>query len=302
MMPDPHAMTFKCAQALSSDSSVIITHLQQHGVLHKSINCKKCGQKMMMGVHSRRVDGYSWVCTSCKCRKSIRTASYFEKSMLPLSTIFMVLYCYLKFDKMLQRDIADICDVSETTLVNWANFIRETISHHYLLNPQVLGGANSVQIDESLFGGRRKYNRGDHQIHTHGWVFGMVEEKTNRNVLWLVDDRKKSTLMTLIRAHVLTGTTIKSDEWKSYATLDAEGYRHLTVNHSVQFVAEDGTHTQLIESHWAHVKSTLKLKHGTCTKHIPGYLDLYSFKNDAQYNGLGRLEYFYTLIQVGNCL
>jgi hypothetical protein len=50
-----------------------------------------------------------------------------------------------------------------------AVFMRETISHFFLENPIKL--RNTIQIDESLFGGKRKYNRGNHFIHKKGWVF-----------------------------------------------------------------------------------------------------------------------------------
>jgi hypothetical protein len=54
-----------------------------------------------------------------------------------------------------------------------AVFMRETISHYFLENPIKL--RNTIQIDESLFGGKRKYNRGDHFVHKKGWVFGMFQ-------------------------------------------------------------------------------------------------------------------------------
>ncbi len=51
--------------------------------------------------------------------------------------------------------------------------MRETISHYFLENPIKL--RNTIQIDESLFGGKRKYNRGNHSVHKKGWVFGMFQ-------------------------------------------------------------------------------------------------------------------------------
>jgi transposase-like protein len=89
-----------------------------------------------------------------------------------------------------------------------------------------------ILTDESLFGGKRKYNRGDHHIHEQSWVFGLIEEKTNLCVFLCVDDRSSSTLLPIIKAHVVEGSTIKSDEWKAYASLSKEGFTHLTVNHS----------------------------------------------------------------------
>jgi hypothetical protein len=301
MMQSLGDLPFCDAYALSLDTPKLIEKLQQVGVLHKSMECIKCSTLMKIGVYQKRTDGFSWVCSAkgCKTRQSIRKNSYFEKHLLPLTKLFMILYCHLKYDKMLLKDMSDICGVDKGTMSNWANFIRETISHYYIVNPQQLGGVHAVQIDESMFGGRRKYNLGNHQVHAQGWVFGIVEEVTNRNVLWMVEDRKRQTLFQIIEAHVIKGSTIKSDEWASYRTINELGYNHLLVNHSLNFVRKDGTHTQLIESLWSNVKSVLKLKRGTSKELLPGYLDLYSFICDARYRLVSPIDYFFDLIQVG---
>lgn len=79
----------------------------------------------------------------------------------------------------------------------------------------------------------------------------MIEEGTNRNVLWMVEDHKRQTLFQIIEAHAIKGSTIKSDEWASYKTINELGYQHLSVNHNINFVCEDGAHTQLIELPWS---------------------------------------------------
>jgi len=158
-----------------------------------------------------------------------------------------------------------------------------------------------VQIDESLFGGRRKYNRGDHHRHLKSWVLGIVEESSKRCVLWPVTQRNKDTLTNVIVDHVVAGSTIKTDEWGAYASLNELGFKHLTVNHSISFVAADGTHTQLIESLWANVKAVLKLKRGISANHLTGYLDLYSFFYDAKHQGMSPVDFFIDIIQAGHC-
>lgn len=73
----------------------------------------------------------------------------------------------------------------------------------------------------------------------------------------VVPDRSSETLTSIIRRYVLPGTEIHTDCWKGYAGLSQQGYIHKTVNHSVEFVAADGTNTQQIESRWNALKRFL---------------------------------------------
>uniref|UniRef100_A0A1X7TU20 ISXO2-like transposase domain-containing protein n=1 Tax=Amphimedon queenslandica TaxID=400682 RepID=A0A1X7TU20_AMPQE len=58
-----------------------------------------------------------------------------------------------------------------------------------------------------------------------------------------VQDRSAATLIPLIKKYILPGTKVISDCWKSYSTLQQEGYIHGTVNHSIEFVnSETGDH------------------------------------------------------------
>ena len=60
-----------------------------------------------------------------------------------------------------------------------------------------------------------------------------------------VPNREKEVLLPLIQQRIAPGTTIMSDCWKSYDCLSKEDFKHLTVNHSVNFIdPETGCHTQ----------------------------------------------------------
>lgn len=174
-----------------------------------------------------------------------------------------------------QRTIAVECGISDKTAIDWSSFCREVVVQHIVENRHAIGGiGRTVEIDESKFG-RRKYNRGHHVDGQ--WVFGGIQRDTGDCFLVPVDRRDKETLLPIIRDCILPGTTVISDCWKAYNTLGDEGYVHLTVNHSVNFVDPDtGAHTNTIESTWRHVKNSLPSYHRKKTFFI-GYLAKYVF-------------------------
>jgi transposase-like protein len=88
-----------------------------------------------------------------------------------------------------------------------------------------------LEIDESKFG-RCKYQRG-HAVKVQ-WVSGGIERESGKTFLVPVTDRTADTLMTLVIAWIEPGTTVISDCWAAYQVLEAHGYRHRTVYHSIQ--------------------------------------------------------------------
>ena len=139
--------------------------------------------------------------------------------------------------------------------MDWDSFCREVCEITLLENGEKLGGeAKIVQIDESKFG-KRKYHRGH---HVEGqWVFGGIEENSRKCFLVAVEKRDEATLLPIIQKWIAPGTNIVSDCWKAYCNLEKHGYVHRTVNHSLEFVNDDGDHTNKIEGHWRQAKSKL---------------------------------------------
>ena len=81
------------------------------------------------------------------------------------------------------------------------------------------------------------------------WVFGGICRETKACFLVPVERRDKDTLIPIIHAQILPGICVMSGMWKAYDCLKDEGYNHLTVNHSLNFVDPDaGAHTQRIEN------------------------------------------------------
>eukprot|EP00797_Seminavis_robusta_P003708 Sro1235_g255020.1 Inherit from opiNOG: protein Hydra magnipapillata (276) ;mRNA; r:19305-20132 len=115
-----------------------------------------------------------------------------------------------------------------------------------------------VEIDESKFA-KRKYHKG--RRVKGSWVLGMVERTQQRRmVLLVVPDRTKKTLEHAIMTFVHPGSTIHTDMWKGYISLDRLGYDHKTLCHKYEFVSAEGTHTQTIEGNWTPLKRAIPVQ------------------------------------------
>ncbi|XP_071633117.1 uncharacterized protein [Temnothorax longispinosus] len=144
--------------------------------------------------------------------------------------------------------------LSQHSVVDWISFCREVCIYWAEKNSTKLGGPNIiVEIDEAKIG-KRKYNRG--RIIDGKWIFGGYKR----------------------------GTTIMSDCWKSYNCLNSEGFQHLTINHSMNFVDPDtGAHTQNIERVWREVRANIP-RYGTRSSHLVGYLAEIFFKRRYKFS------------------
>jgi transposase-like protein len=142
------------------------------------------------------------------------------------------------------------------------------------------GEGTIVQIDETHFGARRKYNRGRMNPGLDSWVFGGVDTVTKRSFVNIVPNRTRATLLPIIQQRIRAGSTIWSDTWAPYFTLNQHGYQHAMVNHSEQFVTDNGVHTQEIESLWNQIKVEIKIRRGFSLEQLPGVLDEFMYRRE----------------------
>jgi transposase-like protein len=166
--------------------------------------------------------------------------------------------------------------ISNQTIVDWYNYCREVCVSILEKVSELIGGQGVVvEIDESKFG-KRKYHKGRHVERQ--WVFGGIARESKRCFFATVDDRSQRTLLQIIKDNIKPGTTIISDYWKAYQCLDQEGFEHLKVNHSLNFVDPDsGAHTNTIESTWRALKKSLP-KYGTVKPLHDTYFSQYCVK------------------------
>jgi transposase-like protein len=219
--------------------------------------CVKCTKNppgtVSLVRQAQKSDGAHWQCSKCKRSISIRNKSWFSGSHLSLSDILKITWMWVH--KVPAATICVEVGVAEHTAADWASFCREVCGLFLRNKSEKIGGPGKiVEIDESKFG-KRKYHRGrpvDGQ-----WVFGGIERGSKRSFFAVVEKRDADTLIPIIEAYVEPGSTIITDCWKAYSTLGERGYIHQVVNHSKEFVSEEGFHTNTIESTWHALKRSL---------------------------------------------
>ena len=91
-------------------------------------------------------------------------------------------------------------------------------------------------------------------------VFGMLE-RDGDVMTKVVPDVRKKTLQPLIEENVEAGSTINSDELRSYGGLTKAGYTHETVNHGTGEYVRGDSHVNGIEGFWARVKLSIRGTH-----------------------------------------
>ena len=73
--------------------------------------------------------------------------------------------------------------------------------------------SGEVEIDESLFGRKVKYHRGNPHVGCQVWIFGTIERATDRFIIYPVEERPEKVLVDLIQQHIEKASTIFSDGW-----------------------------------------------------------------------------------------
>ena len=222
-----------------------------------------------------------WRCQKMRCRpkrKKVKCTwsqgvfknTFFEHAHLDIETVLVFVNAYIR-ECFSYVFIKSELGLATNSICDWASFCREVLIEWCIKRDGKIGGEGKiVEIDESKFG-KRKYNVG--RIIDGQWVFGGVCRETGTCFMVPMEKRDSQTLLAIIKEKIEPGTIIISDCWKAYDCLQDEGFKHLTVNHSLNFVdpTNKATHTNTIERKWREVKSKVPL-YGRKKKHFVGYL------------------------------
>src|SRR3990167_66071 len=206
--------------------------------------CPEC--KSGARITSRKVarKGY-YLCNACKVEFTIRTATIFERSHIPLHKWVYAMYLVVTARKGISSmQLSKELSVTQKSAWFMLHRLREACGGNF----KKLKGI--IEIDETYVGGKERNKHERDKLRAGRGpvgktpVVGMRERgKGGRTLAFVAADVDLPTVHTAIYRHVEQGSTIHTDDAPVYDGIGGLFFNHDTVNHTAKEYSRDGVTT-----------------------------------------------------------
>jgi transposase len=234
--------------------------------------CPRCG---LVGKFHKLSKMPAYSCQGCGDHIHPMVGTPFYNSHTPLQKWFYAMYLFTTTRhgvpaKELQRQLS----VNYKTAWRMGHEIRKYLG--FVDGDQPLSG--HIEADETMIGGKRSGGKRGRGAPGKTVVFGMLERQGDV-MTRIVENVRRATLEPHILANVKKGSTVSTDELKSYAKLARHGYVHGAVNHGAEEWTKGIHHTQGIEGFWSILKRSILGTHvHVSRRHLAKYLAEFEFR------------------------
>lgn len=253
------------------DDDACLAHLMKlrFGEVIECPKCKKTGKFHRIRRHP------AYECAWCGFEIFPMVGTIFHRTHTPLAKWFYAMYLFTTTRhgvpaKELQRQLG----VSYPTAFRMAHLIRDYMAQVDGDN----GLSGHVEIDETFVGGKRSGGGHKRTMANKTIVFGMVQ-RGGDVMTQIVNNTLKTTLERIIVRNVERNSEVSTDDHGAYRDLKWAGYRHGSVNHSMDEWVRGKTHTNTIEGFWSQIKRSIKGTHvHVSRKYLNKYLGEFEFR------------------------
>ena len=264
------------------DDAACLAHLMKVRYGGTEIDCPECGEHSHFYRESRDP---AYICQHCKHHIFPCAGTFMHRTHVPLHKWFLAMHLFsTSRHGVAAKELERQLEVSYPTAWRMAHLIREHMADTDGEWP--LGGnGGAVEADETYVGGKVK-GKGRGYTGNKTVVFGMLE-RDGDVMTKVVPNVRKKTLQPIIKANVKKGSTVHTDELKSYTGLSKAGYEHETVNHGAGEYVNGACHVNGMEGYWARLKLSIRGTH----VHVSGkHLEKYAKEFEYRYNRRKRPE------------
>lgn len=241
--------------------------------------CPACNE--VKRIHARR-DGF-YRCNACLNDFTVRTATIFERSKVPLHKWLYAMYLLVTARKGISSlQLAKQIGVTQKTAWFMLQRLREACGN----DPTKMAGI--VECDETYIGGKEGAKHEADKLKMGRGTVGKtavigMREKGGRTKASVIKDAGANSIHRAVHSGVETGSTLHTDEHGGYVGLEGLFYAHERINHSAGEYVRDGVTTNSIESVWAVMKRGLHgVYHHASPKHLDRYVAEFTFRlNDG---------------------
>ena len=233
--------------------------------------CHKC--KRNSKFHRMKAQK-NYVCQYCGHHIYPCVGTPMERSRISLHKWFFAIFLFSTSRhgvaaKELQRQLK----VTYKTAWRMAHEIRKYMAE--VDGEAPLGGL--IEADETYVGGRVR-GRGQGYRKNKTVVFGMA--KRGGDIMTkVVPNVKRRTLEPVILENVAAGSTIHTDDLRSYLRLPAAGYKHAIVNHSTGEYVRGNCHVNSVEGFWSRLENSIRGTHvHVSRKHLWKYAKEFEYR------------------------
>lgn len=233
-----------------------------------------------------------WKCAGCRKQFSVKVGTIFEDSPIKLdkwlTAMWLIANCK---NGVSSYEIHRAVGVTQKSAWFMLQRIRFVLAEG---GWPKMGGSDSgpVEVDETFIGGkvsnmhkskRTKVTKAGRGHVNKTIVMGMLDRDSRQVRAKVVPNVERDTLQNEIIAAIEKKSTVYTDKWGGYRSLEEKEFVHDTVNHMVEYV-KGQVHTNGIENFWSLLKRSL---HGTYVAvepfHLSKYVDeqIFRFNNRA---------------------
>ncbi len=238
-----------------------------------------------------------------------------ENSPIPLRKWFIAMYLIQSHKKGISSiQLSKFISVTQRTA--WFMLHRIRYGMKDMLELQVGGENEIVEVDETFVGGKNKNRRWDKKVkQSQGRsfkdktpVFGILQRqeydtikrqhkviptktviekiitRPAKLIAIVIPNTKGKTLKPLLYERVKEGTIVVSDEWKAYNGI-SRVFNHQVVDHKrSQYVNESGFTTNTLEGAWSILKrAIIGTYHKADRIHLQRYADEFSYRYNTRH-------------------